>query len=125
MSATFDTALSTAKDRARLRLGLIDVATDPVLQDDTIEAAIDLYGEKEGTAILAQSVASVFYQRAETYDEADVKKVWRDRAKGMMDIAKAVRNGPNPEEPVNLDTTAGPAAAMQMARPDLSEYKTD
>jgi len=124
---SFDPNLSTAKDRARLRLGdTANTAADPeLLADATIEATIDRFGEKEGTAILAESLGALFYRRAETYEEADVKKIWRDRAKGMFDLAKAIRTGPNIDEPYNLDDSLGPSSAGKLADPDLSEYRTD
>ena len=65
MAFTYDEALPTARDRIRLSLGDTD-GLDPLLQDETIDAAFDQYeplgdtAEAITTAFLARSLAARF-----------------------------------------------------------------
>lgn len=124
MAFTFDASLPTARDRIRLRLG-DDVDAGHQLEDETIDAVLSRHDEKEGTAVLAEVLAAKFSRKASEWTDGDAKESFTRRADQLYQLAKQIRNGPNVDQPVNLDQTVGPAAAGRLSSPDLSDYRTD
>lgn len=124
MAFTFDASLSEARDRVRLRLG--DTVDDGhELEDETIDSVLARHDEREGTAVLAEALAARYARMASDWTDGDAREAYTKRAEQMSEIAKAVRNGPNVDQPVNLDLTLGPGATGRLSSPDLTQFRTD
>jgi hypothetical protein len=102
MATTYVSAdLKTSpKDRARFQLGDTGTMKDAegvktwLLQDEEVEAFIDLWGYSEGVAQCADALATRFAQEPEQYeDEAGVKVVWSSRIKTWQNLANQLRSG--------------------------------
>jgi hypothetical protein len=87
MAATYSTALSTAKDRIRFRIGDIDVATAALLSDEEIAAVLSLKSSDEDAAclmlakhLLAKHGREVvkITQDGQTLDFSERIPVWRE-----------------------------------------------
>jgi len=93
MAATFDNALTTARDRLRLRLG--DVETEHALLDDaTYDGAVDEYGENGAAAFLASSLVAQYGQYPVTTDENGVTLDFSERLKAWQWVAAQAGSAP-------------------------------
>ena len=100
MSAIFDPSLPTQKDHIRLALGdkhslsTSSDVTEPLLQDETIQAKIDSFGYSEALAQLADGLASEYAQVPDRFAETGgVSFSWSERVKNWRELAKLARSG--------------------------------
>lgn len=111
MASEFDPALSTAKDRIRLKLGDI---TEPFLfPDETYNAMLAYYGgiENRATVELARSLISQFSQKASSVQLiSGTTFTWRDRLLGWQEVIKQLDTGP----------TSGVSSGIQILKPSRS-----
>lgn len=106
MAATFDPALSTKKDEARLWLGdyHTNATSGPVanafLQDATIAAKLNLYPFNEAVAQLASALISKYANSPDLYEEgSSLKLEWRNRLLAWREvIAEARKSGAAPTQ---------------------------
>ena len=124
MAFTYDDTLPSDRDRARLRLS-DNTSSTAILSDAEIDAVLSREGYQEGCAQLAEVKAAKYSERASDYHEADVIKIWQDRAKNFFELAKRIRAGVDAGLPIIVDPDDDGSAVGQMSRPDLSQYKTD
>jgi hypothetical protein len=79
--------------RARFQLGDTD-HTNPLVDDDEINALITVYGYAEGVAQVADGLVSKFAQEPDEYeDEGGVKVKWGQKIKVWQDLARRLRDG--------------------------------
>lgn len=126
MTATFNPALVSTLDQARLAVGDTDVtpSTDALMQDETYSALITLYGLSEAIARAAEGLASRYGQEPDAVNSAGEMVSWRDRVKAWLELAKRMRT-------VGMDETAAsaveiPAQVVSVQRPyedAESEYR--
>lgn len=97
---SYDPAVLTAKDRARLILGDTGALRDSsggvvwLIPDETIQSRIDGLGFQPGLAELADSLATRFSQEPDEYeDESGVRVRWNERIEEWRRIAAAARKG--------------------------------
>lgn len=121
---TYDENGATAKDRARLRLS-DNVQSTALLDDREITSTLTRYGYVEGCAMLAEVKAAKYAERASEFTEADVRKSYMKRADQFYDLADRIRKGTDLDSPVVIDPDDEGSAVGQLARPDLTGYKTD
>lgn len=88
MAWTFDPALPTARDRARLAVA-DTVSTDPLLQDETYDALITGFAPDELRAQVAaaKSIAALFSRRATEEKEGDEQSNFADRGQAYLELA--------------------------------------
>ncbi|MEN6583051.1 MAG: hypothetical protein ABFD54_11425 [Armatimonadota bacterium] len=93
MTATYDPTLPTLRDHIRLALGDTDT-TNPLVQDETINAKLTTCGYCEALAQLAEALASEFAQRPDSYAESGGLTVkWGERVQAWQDLADSARSG--------------------------------
>lgn len=106
MAATYDPTEPTLKDEARSLLGDAHSGTsegavsDPLYQDETIEARIAKYGFNEGVARLADGLCTKYGQYPDEHaEDGGVKVKWSERVRSWRELAKTLRQdaaGQNP-----------------------------
>jgi hypothetical protein len=119
MAVTYDDTLPTARDRARRAVGDTDV--DLALeQDETYDAAITLYGEDLGTAVMAEGLAAKFAQEPDSISDDTGSVRWSERVKTWIAIANRYRTG-------GATSSSSTAGAIQLTRGDdeTDEYGRD
>src|SRR5438309_284774 len=101
---TFDSSLSTPKDKVRFRIGDVNGRPQWFLTDATINAVITDYPENlnEVCAQCCESIAAQCAQLATQYTEKASKEMYGDRANTFRDLAKDFRNQvlPGPDAPI-------------------------
>lgn len=123
MAFSYDPTLYTALDRVRYALG--DTVSPGLREDDTIEAkliaagttlesiAINETAEGLATASLAEGLAMEFAQRPDSYSEStatgSISVSWRERVKGLMELAKRIR------EQLLITASVGASAVSSVA----------
>lgn len=121
MATSYDPALSTPKDHARLMLG--DNGADGgvyLLQDEEINGVLGNVTFSMGVAILAEGLAVRF---AQFPDEVDPKEgtglKWRARVTAWQDLAKRMREeGMDPTRTRPMRRAAAVGTIGQNANPD-------
>lgn len=91
MAWTYSNALTTPRDRVRYLLGDTDT-TSQLEQDETVNAAIMLYGEALGTATLAEGLASRFARSPDTFGSDGLSVSWRERVQTWLKLAANIRS---------------------------------
>lgn len=97
MSANYDQTLPTRLSQARFLFrdvgGLIaGVVTIPLLQDEEYLGAMATWGENEGLAKCAESLAASFAQKVRHFSQGGGISVdWPDRSTFYLDLAKSIR----------------------------------
>lgn len=87
---TYDSSLSTARDRIRLAVGDTD-ATNPLRWDETIDALLTLHGEATATALIARSLANQYAQEpSNTTLPGGLTVSYSDRVKSWLSLAGAI-----------------------------------
>lgn len=91
MAATYDTALTAAKDQVRLLIGDTDVS-DALLQDEEIAFLLTQSASNVNAAAVraCEAVAAKFARLADTQVD-DVRVSLSQRAKGYRELAAALR----------------------------------
>ena len=90
MSATYDSNLTTAKDRMRHRLGDVDM-TNALETDETYAAMLALHGELLGTAVMAEGLAARFAQKPDSLSADGNAISWRSRISTWLELARQLR----------------------------------
>ena len=91
MAWSYDPALPTARDRARLAIGDTDGANQ-LRQDETIDALVAAHGEAEATARLAEGLATQFGRQPGSVAIPGGPTVsWGDRVRAWTALAGAMR----------------------------------
>jgi hypothetical protein len=93
--ATYDPALPLTRDEMRQALGDLDVSanTTYLLRDSTYDKMLAAYGQAEGTARLAESLAATFGQQPDTVNaDGEIVVSWRDRVSTWLTLAKSNRS---------------------------------
>lgn len=91
MPATYDAALTTARDRMRFLLGDTDTSA-PLLDDTTYDTLLSTVGETEGTAQAAEALASRYAQEPDQIGlGGDLQAQWRERVKTWLALAARLR----------------------------------
>lgn len=100
MATTYEPALPTPRDRARLLLGDTGVLLDAVgarvwfYQDETLDALIEEFKFAEAVAQAADGLCSRFAQEPDEYqDEGGVRVRWNERIEQWKTLAKKCRSG--------------------------------
>jgi hypothetical protein len=86
---TYDVVHAEARDRIRFALGDTD-STEPMLQDETIEAVLEQYGNDEDRTIahLAGGLVSRYSRMPDTIRKDDGTEVrWKDRLTAWRSLA--------------------------------------
>ncbi len=91
MAWSYSNTLTTPKDRVRYLLGDTDT-TAQLEQDETVDAAITLYGEALGTATLAEGLASRFARAPDTFGDGGLSVSWRERVQTWLKLAATIRS---------------------------------
>ena len=91
MAWTYSNTLTTPRDRVRYLLGDTDT-TAQLEQDETVNAAIVLYGEALGTATLAEGLASRFARAPDTFGADGLSVSWRERVQTWLTLASNIRS---------------------------------
>ncbi len=91
MAWTYSNTLTTPRDRVRYLLGDTDT-TAQLEQDETVNAAIVLYGEALGTATLAEGLASRFARSPDSFGEGGLSVSWRERVQTWLTLASNIRS---------------------------------
>ena len=94
-AATFNPALSTERDEARLRLG--DTDTEHALRDDaTYDALISKYGLEGAVTLLAQGLVAEYGQYPTRTDENGVTLDFTERLTAWRFIVSQAGRAPAP-----------------------------
>jgi hypothetical protein len=102
MAATYVVAnlKTSAKDRARFTLADVGALTDDagaavwLLQDEEIQAYVDMYGFAEGVAQCAERLAALAAQEPTKFkDETGLEVDWGKRWESWMETARKLRSG--------------------------------
>ncbi|HEX8220364.1 MAG TPA: hypothetical protein VF914_14305 [Chloroflexia bacterium] len=125
MTAIYNQALPTARDR--IRLALSDTTVEPessaFLPDETYDALITMHGETMATVVAAESLANKFGQNPTQVVLAGGKAfTWGDRIKPLLELAARLRTA------LNATTAGAVSNATRVASPtrgeqDVSEYR--
>lgn len=98
MANSYDSELSTPRDRARRRLGdvgrLRDSAGEVIwlMPNETIDALIEREGFGEALAIAADSLRAEYASEPDVFeDESGVRVEWKSRFDAWRDLAKQMR----------------------------------
>lgn len=120
MSATFDEALTTAKDRVRRLLGDADIG-QAMLSDATIQGAIDIYGEPGAVAFLAEGLAAEYGQLPVSTSADGTTLDYSERVKTWQALAKTMRATPPVPQSQPGGSTFGVTRTERMST-DEDEY---
>lgn len=93
MTASFDIALASAKDRIRFAVADTDVPDGALRQDEQYVAVLSLAGSEDlATAQMAESLAAEFAQKPDSYSESGGISVrWSERVKTWLSLASGIR----------------------------------
>ena len=123
MAAEFDIDLSTNKDNIRALLGDIPpngadgTVTDPILQDETINAKLTSAGWAEGLAQLADMSISIIGKEPTKYSESlGIMVDFRDRIPSLRRVSASARSGEIPE-PGELIVTVSNKTTILVNKP--------
>lgn len=104
MAAQFDASLATLKDNARALLGDIPnngetgIVSDPILQDETIEAKLASAGWEQGLAELADMCIGIISREPTKYSESlGILVDFKDRIPSLKRLSNNAREGNIPE----------------------------
>ena len=136
MSATFDPTLPTQRDHIRLALGdkHADASagdiTEPLLQDETIDAKLAAWGYSEALAQLADALATEYAQRPDSYQEYQgLTMRWSERVSAWRELAKLARSGkigvPGQTAMKTGIAIASTTAQSQASDPRYSKFRSD
>jgi hypothetical protein len=89
MSWSYDTTLSTAKDRVRLLLG-DTVMSDPQFSNEELEALLTIHGSDRRTAIVAARALSAKYARQADKWVGDLKILASQKARAYRELAETL-----------------------------------
>jgi hypothetical protein len=87
---SFDPTLPTARDRIRHLLGDTDAA-QPLLADETIDAAVAQSGESLATATLAEGLAADYARRPSSFGTTGLSVSWANRVPTWLELAARFR----------------------------------
>jgi len=116
----YDANLPSAKDRVRLAVGDTD-ATNPLREDETINVTVLAYGEAEGSARLAESLAAQFAQEPDSVAVDGLTVSWRSRVSAWLELATRMRSQAAADALVTTARTQS-RAAMRETVDTLDEY---
>ena len=123
MSATYDLAEPTIRDVIRGILQDVDDLTgttvgDPRLQDETIDARVARFGEIEGAAKCAESIAAFWSKEVIRYGNAGEDTAFAsDRHRFFLNMAESIRK--------NGFSATSFASNIRAGAPPLPEYGKD
>lgn len=107
---------TTVKYRVRFILG--DTRAPGYLDDDEIDAAVAVYGLREGAAKCADSIALKLAAEPEKYkDEAGVDIAFADRVEAWRQMGRDIRSG---KIKVALTSIGGAGVLKPIAMPETS-----
>lgn len=126
MGATYDSAQLGESElyRARFALGDSGFTTEDeaLLQDEEIEALIEMYGYAEGVAQCCDALVTRFAQDPDEHeDEGKVRAKWTERIKAWKDLAKRLRAGTVTTSTALVPT--GFSAGGAITLPSMTDYR--
>lgn len=129
MSATYNAALPTPRDRVRLLLGDVGDGTtqteiaDALLQDETIDAALAQHSFADAVVVLATGLIARVGQEPDHYAESGGLTLdWSRRLEGWQQIVTLARAG----QLSSALRCARPAIALgALTGPDMSRFRSD
>jgi hypothetical protein len=132
MSATFDPTLPTQRDHIRLAIGdkhnngTAGDITNPLLQDEIIDAKLAMFGYPESLAQLCESLIAEYGQRPDEYSESGgVRIKWGARIAAWQKIADNARAGkiktPGTYKPVTGPTSQATTVQAQTSKTPRSD----
>jgi hypothetical protein len=120
VAATYADTLPTALDRIRYALGDTTVSA-PLLQDETITAAVTEWGETEATARLAEGLATRYAQKPSSVGLPGLSVSWGERVKAWWELARRTREGS--ATAAASGSNGGSVTTLRASEEERTEYR--